>query len=440
MEQVHQMIILAGRSAFFTTPLPKVIHLKVLHLSFDHLARLHLSSCPSLSLLSHVFVAAKQSATCKTMPFLVTCQLMPSNVSCFLWSIKLNTFAYHWLISVDPRSENWPLVSSPWPVASILAFYVYFVKFWGPKWMQNRPAYDVRAILIVYNIIVAILSAWFFYEGGRVTYFSGKYSLLCQPIDFSPTGDAMRTVEISHRFMLLKMFELLDTVFFILKKNFHQVSNLHVIHHFLVFGGSALGVRIGAGGHGTFLPLINCFVHVIMYTYYCLSAMGPRVQKYLWWKKYLTQLQIAQFIVGGIHAIFPIYFDCGYPKYLSHLILYVTFLFLCLFANFYLKNYLVNHASHHRKEYSSAKDQWTLRPRIAASSRGPFILASQLATGHKWEKRSKWPSICLSLLHSLGTLKSLSAPWACYCYIKNLHFHIFLHFLSHFCTFSPSFY
>jgi hypothetical protein len=29
-----------------------------------------------------------------------------------------------------------------------------------------------------------------------------------------------------------------------------------------------------------------------MYTYYALSAMGPKVQKYLWWKKYLTQFQL----------------------------------------------------------------------------------------------------------------------------------------------------
>lgn len=29
-----------------------------------------------------------------------------------------------------------------------------------------------------------------------------------------------------------------------------------------------------------------------MYAYYMLAAMGPKVQKYLWWKKYLTVLQM----------------------------------------------------------------------------------------------------------------------------------------------------
>ena len=41
--------------------------------------------------------------------------------------------------------------------------------------------------------------------------------------------------------------------------------------------------------------LINSSIHVIMYTYYALSSLGPRVQKYLWWKRHITRLQL----VGG---------------------------------------------------------------------------------------------------------------------------------------------
>ena len=29
-----------------------------------------------------------------------------------------------------------------------------------------------------------------------------------------------------------------------------------------------------------------------MYTYYGLAALGPSIQPYLWWKKYLTKLQV----------------------------------------------------------------------------------------------------------------------------------------------------
>ena len=41
-----------------------------------------------------------------------------------------------------------------------------------------------------------------------------------------------------------------------------------------------------------FMGVLNTFVHIIMYSYYGLSALGPSVQKHLWWKKYVTKLQL----------------------------------------------------------------------------------------------------------------------------------------------------
>lgn len=68
--------------------------------------------------------------------------------------------------------------------------------------------------------------------------------------------------------------------------------NLHL--HIIVkckFLLISLGLIIFIGGHGTLLGLINSFIHVVMYAYYMLSAI-PSMQKYLWWKRYLTIMQI----------------------------------------------------------------------------------------------------------------------------------------------------
>ena len=51
------------------------------------------------------------------------------------------------------------------------------------------------------------------------------------------------------------------------------------------------------GGFGTFHAWLNSFIHFVMYIYYALSALGPRYQKYLWWKKYMTSLQIVSISV-----------------------------------------------------------------------------------------------------------------------------------------------
>ena len=41
-----------------------------------------------------------------------------------------------------------------------------------------------------------------------------------------------------------------------------------------------------------FSASLNSAVHVVMYAYYLLAAMGPRLQPYLWWKQYLTSMQL----------------------------------------------------------------------------------------------------------------------------------------------------
>ena len=47
----------------------------------------------------------------------------------------------------------------------------------------------------------------------------------------------------------------------------------------------------------TYAAGINSFVHIVMYIYYGISALGPQFQKYLWWKRYLTQLQLVKLFI-----------------------------------------------------------------------------------------------------------------------------------------------
>ena len=86
-------------------------------------------------------------------------------------------------------------------------------------------------------------------------------------------------------------------------------------------------------------PLMNGFVHVVMYGYYALAALGPEYQKYLWWKKYITRMQIIQMIIGMIWFSFVWYKQTDIPLgYLSCNLGNATALFI-LFMNFYIKSY-----------------------------------------------------------------------------------------------------
>ncbi|OXB50789.1 hypothetical protein ASZ78_009163 [Callipepla squamata] len=92
---------------------------------------------------------------------------------------------------------------------------------------------------------------------------------------------------------------------------------------------------------GSFHAMINSMVHVVMYFYYGLSAAGPAFQKYLWWKKHITAIQLAQFVIVSIH-ISQYYFmpSCQYqfPIFIHLIWIYGTIFFI-LFSNFWYQSY-----------------------------------------------------------------------------------------------------
>ncbi|CAG2118166.1 unnamed protein product, partial [Medioppia subpectinata] len=45
-----------------------------------------------------------------------------------------------------------------------------------------------------------------------------------------------------------------------------------------------------------------------MYSYYLLSAFGPQIQPYLWWKRYITRLQLIQFALLIVYAMYCVMF------------------------------------------------------------------------------------------------------------------------------------
>ena len=84
----------------------------------------------------------------------------------------------------------------------------------------------------------------------------------------------------------------MDTIFFILRKKDNQLTFLHIYHHSTMVIFWWVGAKFVPGGSALTGAMVNCFVHIIMYFYYFLAAIGPAISRYLWWKKYLTILQL----------------------------------------------------------------------------------------------------------------------------------------------------
>lgn len=222
---------------------------------------------------------------------------------------------------------------------AIILSYIYFVKVAGPSYMKTRKPFQIEGVIVAYNLLMVVLSSYFFFYGGTFTYLSPKFSWICEPIDYSLEPDSLELIRLGWWYLILKISEFADTIFFVLRKKNSHITVLHVVHHSLVAWGVWVGMKFGAGGHNAFFPFINCFVHMIMYFYYCLTALGPRMRPYLWWKKYLTIVQMVQFVVAFVHAMLPLYFDCGFHPGFAYGLMAHAVLFWVMFYNFYNKAY-----------------------------------------------------------------------------------------------------
>ncbi|KAJ0173720.1 hypothetical protein K1T71_010869 [Dendrolimus kikuchii] len=240
---------------------------------------------------------------------------------------------------IDDKTKNWFLIGSPWPGLGMLAVYLLLVTKCIPEFMKNRPAYDLRRTIACYNILQIIGCAYVFYQSMILGWFN-NYKLICQPVG-NGEADVIFAGKVCYSYFLLKVFDLLDTIFFAFRKKQNQISFLHVYHHFGMVAVSWGLVKWVPGGHATFMITLNSFVHIIMYTYYLLTILDDSYKQSVWWKKYVTQIQLIQFMALFVHFVLLVFAkDCGFPKEPAYILIPQNLFMVILFGDFYYRTYI----------------------------------------------------------------------------------------------------
>jgi len=136
--------------------------------------------------------------------------------------------AWEWALTQgNPRVRDWPLMNPYHCLALILAYLAAIYTLVRIMKKQKEPM-KLKWVATVHNIHLTLLSLYMCIECIRQAV-TNNYSLWGNGVDDSPKGYGM--ARILWIFYVSKVVEFGDTIIMALKKNFHQITFLHVYHH-----------------------------------------------------------------------------------------------------------------------------------------------------------------------------------------------------------------
>ncbi|CAM6014274.1 unnamed protein product [Sphagnum balticum] len=245
-----------------------------------------------------------------------------------------------------------PLVRSPVPVVVAVVSYLAIVWVWSshikrsglkprvqdPKWLQ--------CLIIAHNMFLCCLS---FYLGlGILTEARRhRYSIWGNPSN----DEHVKMGFYIYIFYVSKLYEFMDTAVMLLKRNLRQITYLHLYHHASICCVWWIIAHLCPTGDAYFSAAFNSWVHVAMYLYYLLAATIAKDEncrrKYLFWGKYLTMMQMIQFVAFIAQAVYGLLQPASYVKHLPRMLFYYSISLLAFFSNFFVTKY--GRSSHGRQ-------------------------------------------------------------------------------------------
>ncbi|KAF1991197.1 GNS1/SUR4 membrane protein [Aulographum hederae CBS 113979] len=246
------------------------------------------------------------------------------------------------------RFEQGVMPMSTLGVTVTMLVSYYIIIFGGREVMRKREALQLSFLFKVHNLLLTFISGsllgLFVEQLLPMVVNKGVFYGICD-VEGGWTDELVILYYLNY---LTKYLELIDTCFLFLKKKPLNSAFLHTYHH----GATALLCYTQLIGHtpvSWVVITLNLMVHVVMYWYYFQAARGIRI----WWKQYITVMQIIQFVVdlGFVYFASWTYFTSTYFPWLPNMgkcageefaaIAGIAILssYLLLFISFYLATY-----------------------------------------------------------------------------------------------------
>ncbi|KAL3111138.1 hypothetical protein niasHT_008963 [Heterodera trifolii] len=240
-----------------------------------------------------------------------------------------------------PEAEAKQWIDGRFPLTIQVSIAYVLVVFGTRFLMRNRPPFSLFIPLNAWNLFLAVFSTIGSLKLSReffsTIWYHGFQASYCNVLQYTEGNNGYWV----WLFITSKMFELVDTIFLVLRKR--PLMFLHWYHHILtmMYAFYSYPITPAFNRWGIYL---NYFVHSYMYSYYFMRSMKWRVPGVM--AKFVTTIQIWQFIISVAilchlgWLVFVENVSCDLDTRVFTVAVAMDVSYLILFINFFLHAYV----------------------------------------------------------------------------------------------------
>ena len=238
----------------------------------------------------------------------------PSN---FFKEISFNPMTYFdsnfWIENSDEYIAQLPGMSIGFPINWLVTVIVllYFIRIWGPKWMDKRPHFDTKPWCICIDGFVV---------GGYVTAISTGAWITNLYLDcfdchaYKVTIDDISTLGVKHlaySAVYAKLFDFIIPIIVVLSKK-PDVSNWHLAQLSFSLLGAVILAKLNPGGIFIFVTVLDGIYCITLYCYLTFAAAGGDMKPGLRSKSIVYFTRMVTMALTMAHAAYFLSIpDCG---------------------------------------------------------------------------------------------------------------------------------
>lgn len=265
---------------------------------------------------------------------------------------------------------------APWSWVLFTFMLAYFIRLWGPRYMEGRKAFELRPWMIILNSFafganaIGLFAAFWITDHFKSTFDCSAYDPLKRDYE------SIAVKYFAYILVYAKAFDFVKPILSVLSKKKLQISNLHLLHAMFFTIAAGAMAKVNPGGIFIAFALLDSFYCIMVYSYLLFAAASKEFKPSVHWKMAILFTRMFTIGLGLAHSSFFLAMEnCGHPVLKIFSVFYAILMLLLFPYDWYATEEKIRQLKCQRR-FSISRRNTTYMEQLVSSR----VLASELAS------------------------------------------------------------